>query len=1051
MYFTKEKAQRYIEDLKKYIYQDKMAIKEIKFREMSFDEANQVDAHKIDFNDQSWGKIKIGEQWGGRDKVAWLRSSVEIPVDWQGEQVALYFILGAGQEGGLAGAESLLYLDGEPIQGLDSNHREVYLKSDWIEKGTVNIAIKAWSSLQNNQRVIREASLVKINQVLEDYYYRAATVLMTLNTFPEGNYDREQLLNFLNESINKIDFRKPASSSFYASVEQANTFLQDQLQAYKKDDENRPVVTAVGHSHIDVAWLWRLCHTREKCARTFSTVLHLMDQYPEYQFLQSSPQLYDYIKADYPEIFAKIKERVKSGEWEVTGGMWVEADCNVPSGESLVRQFLLGTRFMEEEFGVECNILWLPDVFGYSWALPQIIVNSGLQYFMTTKISWSQYNRPTYDTFNWRGLDGTEVLTHYITTSDVGNPRFYTYNGNLKPSSVKWIWENYNQKDINDQLLLAYGWGDGGGGPTKEMIEMGKKMQELPGIPEVKFGKAEPFFAQLAEQVKDNPKLPVVDGELYLEYHRGTYTSQGRTKKNNRMSEILFHNLELFNSLAGNFIDDYHYPQNEINEGWKVILRNQFHDILPGSSIHEVYEDSEEEFAQVLDSGRAILAQAQTALASQVAIEGERLVVFNPLSWARTGSVTLTWEEGLANKAFLTEDGEQLLTKVISTAGKKELMIHVPAIPALGYRTFKMAANSSANESASELKVSKERIENKYFIIKLNELGQISSLYDKEARREILPEGMVANQLQTFEDRPMMFDAWDIDLYYQEKIYPVQNLVEMEIEEKGPERAVIRFKWQVLDSVIEQRMIVAADQRRIDFKTEVDWQEHQILLKVAFPVDVRNTKATFEIQFGNAERPTHWNTSWDYAKFETVAQKWADLSERDYGVSLLNDCKYGYDIKDQTMRLTLIKSGIDPDREADQGQHSFTYSLYPHLGDWYRGGTTQEAYQLNYPLLAVKADGAGGKLPARQSLVEIAAKSVILDTVKQAEDDDALILRFYEYGNQRDMVRVVLPDQIKGVTECNLLEKEQQALDSSANSFEFAINPYQIKTFKVKL
>ncbi len=1050
MYYTKDKAQRYIEDLKKFIYEDRTPINNIKFKEFTLEEANQTEAYKVDFNDTDWNTIEVGDTWGGRDAVVWFRGRVEIPADWKSETIAIYFILVVWQEGGLFGTEALIYIDGQPVQGLDHNHKEVYLKPEWVEKGYLEIAIKAWSGLQNAVRVFKEASLVKVNKETEDFFFRAATILMTLDVLKEGNFDREQLMNFLNESINLIDFRKPGSKELYASIEKANIFLKNKLKEYRKD-ENRPVVTAIGHSHIDVAWLWRLCHTREKCSRTFSSVVHLMDQYPEYQFLQSTPQLYEFIKEDYPEIYEKIKERVKSGEWEVTGGMWVEADCNVPSGESLVRQFLFGTRFMQEEFDVDCNILWLPDVFGYSWALPQIIDKSGMKYFMTTKISWSQYNRPTYDTFNWRGLDGTEVLTHYITTSDVGDPRFYTYNGILKPASVRWVWDNYNQKDINDELLLAYGWGDGGGGPTKEMIEMGKKMQELPGIPEVRFGKAEPFFDRLHEKVKDNPKLPVVDGELYLEYHRGTYTSQGKTKKNNRMSEILYHNVELFNSFTTNVVDGYKYPQEEINAGWKTVLRNQFHDILPGSSIHEVYEDSEEEFAQVFTSGQEMLNNSLEVLASNVGVDGEKLVVFNPLSWARTGIVTLPFEEGLANKSFVTEDGEELYTKVVENGGNKELMITVPKVPSLGYRAFKAVEKTSDIEIASMLKVSKEEIENQYYIIKLNDKGQITSIFDKEAKREILPENRIANEFQTFEDKPMSFDAWDIDLYYQEKIYPVNNLVEMEIAEEVSQRVVLRFKWEFLDSMIEQRMIVYADQRRIDFKTDVDWHEHQILLKAAFPVDVRTTKATFEIQYGCAERPTHWNTSWDYAKFETVAQKWADLSEREYGVSLLNDCKYGYDIKDQTMRLTLIKSGIDPDREADQGHHSFTYSLYPHIGDWYEGNTTKEAFELNYPLLASKVDTKAGKLPLQQSLVDVEAQSVILDTIKKAEDDDSLILRFYEYGNKRDTVKVTLADSIKEVFECNLMENEIEKVDSKDNQFEFSAKPFEIRTFKVKL
>ncbi len=1048
MYFTKEKAQRYIEDLKKYVYEEKIRIKKLKFYQ-----GNDTEANQIDFNDNRWDKITTGKIWGGRDVTAWFRTKVDIPKEWRTEKIALYFILGVGQEGGLAGTESLVYINGNPVQGLDQNHKEVYLKPEWFQTGQIDVAIKSWSGLQNDFRLFKEASLVKINEQAEDFFFRAATVLMTIKILEEGNFDRENLLGLLNEAINTIDNRKPRSRKFYDSIELANTLLKRKLKEYKLKEENRPVVTAIGHSHIDVAWLWRLCHTREKCSRTFSTVIHLMDQYPEFQFLQSTPQLYEFIKEDYPEIYDKIKERVKSGEWEVTGGMWVEADCNIPSGESLVRQFLFGTRFMEEEFGVDCNILWLPDVFGYSWALPQIIAKSGLKYFMTTKISWSQYNCPTYDTFNWRGLDGTEILTHYITTSDVGDSRFYTYNGFLKPASVKWIWNNYNQKNINDELLLAYGWGDGGGGPTKEMIEFGKRMQEIPGIPEVQFGKAEPFFNRLKEKVQDNPKLPVVDGELYLEYHRGTYTSQGRTKKNNRVSEILYHNVELYNSFASKFLNDHSYPQKDINVGWKTILRNQFHDILPGSSIHEVYEDSEEEFAKILDSGNDLLNNSLVAIASNVEVAGEKLVVFNPLSWARPGEVTTPWEEGLANKSFVTDDGKELFVKVIENGCIKELKITVPEIPSLGYRTFKVVekADSSVLNQFSELRVDKEEIENKFFLIKLNVKGQITSIYDKEAGREILPKGDIVNELQTFEDKPMMFDAWDIDLYYQEKQYIVDNLIEMKIEENGPDRVVIRFKWEVLDSVIEQRMVVYADKRRIDFKTDVEWHEHQILLKVAFPIDVRSTKATFEIQYGNAERPTHWNTSWDYAKFETVAQKWADLSEREYGVSLLNDCKYGYDVKDQTMRLTLIKSGIDPDREADQGQHSFTYSLYPHRGDWYEGGTTKEAFELNYPLLAMKYESEGGNLPQVQSFVDIDAQSVILDTVKKAEDDDSLILRFYEFGNKRDRVKVNLAGGIKEVVECNLMEKELKKIAFTDNEFEFNVRPFEIWTFKVGL
>lgn len=1045
MFYIKEKAKRYIDDLKQYIYISKIPIKEFKFHQGDIPEACEVD-----FNDKNWNTINVGDSWGGKDVTAWFKTQVLLPEGWSKEKIALDLIIGDG-------AESLIYINGHPVQGIDKNHHEVYLSPRWIDtNGRLNVAIKAFSGLEDGSHLFKQANLVKIDVETEDFYYRVLTILKTIGVLEEGSLDYRNLLKFLNKAINNIDFRKPGSKEFYKSIKKANTNLKKELTKYKPRKENRPIINVVGHSHIDVAWLWRLKHTREKCSRTFSTVIHLMEQYPKYQFLQSTPQLYEFIEEDYPEIFTKIKEKIKCGRWEITGGMWVEADCNVPSGESLVRQFLFGTRYMKKKFGVDCNILWLPDVFGYSWALPQIIKKSGLKYFMTTKISWSQFNRPEYDTFRWRGIDGTEILTHFITTPGEAEEPFYTYNGVLNPESVQGIWDNYHQKDINNELLLSYGWGDGGGGPTKEMIEIGNKMKELPGIPEVRFSKAEPFFKSLEEKTKDNPNFPIWDGELYLEYHRGTYTSQAQVKKNNRFSEILYHNVELFSSFTDVLIDDYKYPQKDINDNWKIILRNQFHDILPGSSIHEVYEDSAEEFEQAMSSGERILKNTLGELTKNIALDGEKLVVFNPLSWSRTGWILIPWEEGLSEKIFITEDGKKLFTKKIDSQDKK-LLIYMPEIPALGYKAFKVIKKEMKEEIIwpirDQLIIEKDKIENKYYQIKLNKKGQIMSLYDKEFQREILPKGSKANVFQAFEDRPMSFDAWDIDIYYQEKKYIIDDLVEIEVEETGPDRGVIKFKWCFLDSVIEQRMIVHADKRRIDFETNVDWHQHQILLKVAFPANIRSTKATYEIQFGNVERPTHWNTSWDYAKFETAAQKWVDLSERDYGVSLLNNCKYGHDIKDQVMGLTLIKSGIEPDPQADQGHHSFVYSLYPHAGDWFEGQTTKEAYELNYPLLATMSNNKDkeGSLPISCSLVNIKANSVILDTIKKAEDDDSLILRFYEYGNQRNAVKIKLPLQIKNILECNLMEEEIGKIKFVGNKFEFQIKPYEIKTFKIKI
>ncbi len=1053
MFLKQGKIERYLKDLKSVLTQKEVVVESFKKYPASIENKSLPDFKKLTGKD-----FKVGESWGGKDKSCWFRAEVIVPEDWKLEQGNIYLevIPGKAHPGGLSGVESLLYLNGRPLQGLDRNHTLVKLNEKDLKNRKLVVAVKAFSGLAAETQQFIKAALIFREQNTEEFYRLAETLKQSIETMAKGENLREKLLNILNHAFNLVDFRKPGSEDFLKSTAEANQYLKDSL-AELKLESNLPVINAVGHSHIDVAWLWRLLHTREKTARTFSTVLKLMDEYPDYTFVQSSPQIYKFIKEDYPEIFAKIKEKIKEGKWEVTGGMWVEADCNLTSGESLVRQFLHGQRFVKEEFDIDWNILWLPDVFGYSWALPQIIKKSGLKYFMTTKISWSQFNRPEYDTFKWRGIDGTEVLTHFITTPEVNNDEpFYTYNGLLNPESVRGSWDNYQQKEINDQLLLAYGWGDGGGGPTRKMIESGKKMQQIPGLPQIKFGSAEDYFAELEERVADNKDLPVWDGELYLEYHRGTYTSQAEIKKNNRRAEIKLHDTELFRTFAA-VETDLEYPEEKLRENWEILLKNQFHDILPGSSIKEVYQDSNEEFKNLFSSTETSLNRGLEEIAAQIKGAEKKLVVFNSLPWQRSGYIEFEGREIMIDnipasgyKAYNIVESKEGLKLEAEVAAQKEADFKESQINYLIAKSKEQEVGAGSRRNLLKIKTEKNLIENRYYRIKLNKQGQIISIFDREFQREIIPEGKKANLLQAFEDRPMRFNAWDIDIYYQEKVYSVDQLQNINIE-KLVDKIIVSLEWKFLDSTISQQMIVYANRRRIDFKTEVDWQEEQILLKTAFPVDVRTTKATYEIQFGNVERNTHWNTSWDYAKFETVGHKWADISERNYGVSLLNDCKYGYDIKDQTMRLSLIKSGIYPDPTADQGKHSFTYSLYPHGGDWFEAETVKEAYKLNYPLKTIISESGSGKQPQQKSFIDVEADSTILETVKIAEDGVDLILRFYEYGNRREKVKVNLNQELKQVKECNLVESDIAELVSDANCFEFEIKPYEIKTFRIKL
>ncbi|MEX2536308.1 MAG: alpha-mannosidase [Trueperaceae bacterium] len=1032
-------------------------------------------AHDSDFDDSRWQPFRMGDSWGGYDRTAWFRATVPIPPELLHEKLALRFLVGP-RDGGHSTAETLLYVNGFPLQAIDVWHEEAWLPPEVLADGEIVVALKAWSGVLGvpEKRRFKLAELVRIDRRAESFYYLADTVQKTVDQLDRRDWRHVKMLNALNESFALIDWSKPCSESFYCSLGEALDYLHRQMAAWQKLEPEKPTVVGVGHAHIDMAWLWRLSHSREKAARTFATALHLMRQYPEYRFMHSSPQLYKYLQEDYPEIFAQLREKISAGEWEITGGMWIEPDINLPSGESLIRQLLYGRRYIRETFGRDSKVVWLPDVFGYSSALPQILVKSGIRYFMTTKLSWSQFNRFSHDTFRWRGIDGSEILAHFITTPEEGSKAF-TYNGQLEPKDVKGLWDNYQQKEVNTELLQAFGWGDGGGGPTKEMLEAARAMCNLPGLPKVELGHVEPFFERLDRRLEEK-ELPTWDGELYLEYHRGTYTSQARTKRDNRKAETLYHQAELFSAVADLNTGDDLYP--DLTTGWELLLLNQFHDILPGSSIREVYEDSAKDFEAIREIGERALSDAESRLAKALEPKRDSVLVFNPLSFDRGGVVSLRWTPGLEGKTLADENGEPLVSQRARDEDGEKLLVHVAEIPPLGYRAFETVeappqerepereASREPNGEPSQaplLTLSAREIDTPYYLVRLNERGQIASLLDKQANRQVLAAGERGNVLQAFEDKPLKFDAWDIDLYYQEKMREVDALVEAEVEEAGPLRGVLRLVWRFLDSTITQRLTVYANQPRIDFVTEVDWQESQILLKTAFPTSIRANRATFDIQFGNIERPTHWNTSWDWARFEVVGHKWADLSEGNYGVALLNDCKYGHDVKDHVMRLTLIKSPVRPDPQADKGLHQFTYSLLPHEGTWREGRVIQEGYDLNLPLQVLPVAGVGRveregelaagstpELPSQFSFARCDSDHVVIETVKRAEDGHGWIVRVYEAKQFRSAkVKLTFGKPLARAAECNLVEEGESPVSVHGHQLSFAITPYEIKTFRV--
>ncbi len=1016
------------------------------------------------YDDSAWGRVAAGDTWGQPGQTYWLRVRLQVPPAWADSRAVVHIALSDYEH--LSGPEALAYLDGSPIQGIDFFHRDILLPDAARTSGHHVLALEAYSSLVPERPILRALELVRLDAEAEGLYHDMRVLAGALLTMPEESLQRARLLRALERAYRALDLRDPWSDDYLKSARRARALLRREVFD-RPDDAGQPRTVAVGHAHIDLAWQWPVSQTRRKGARTFSTVLKLMEQYPAYHFVASQPALYQMVREDEPALYARVKERIAEGRWEPTGATWVEMDCNVAGAEALVRQFLYGKRFFREELGADPKVLWLPDVFGYSAAMPQILTGCGVDYFMTTKISWNEYNRLPHDTFRWRGIDGTEVLTHMVTAPL--NPQeqfistmqpFYTYNAKFTPYDVAGNWRAYREKAINDELLYLFGYGDGGGGPTETMQETAMRLAHLPGFPKVEQSSAEAFFRRLHERVWNDPDLPAWVGELYLEYHRGTYTSQGWIKRANRLSELLYREAELWAAAAGSLVDQTSWPawQQELQEGWRSILFNQFHDILPGSSIGQVYSDAQMEYVDVARRGEAVRDGALDVLVAALASSEPALAVFNPAPFSRDDPVEVTLQGDADMPVVLDDAGHPVAVQAIDAPdGGRRVLVDVAA-PALGYRLVSTSPSSAqAPEGASSgIHVEPKLLENRFFRLELDERATIVSLYDKRAGREVIAPGERGNQLLAFEDRPLNFDAWDINIYYADKPYPIDDVSSWRVVESGPLRGAIEVVRRYRDSTITQRVVIHANVPRIDFPTTIDWHEHQTLLKAAFPVTVNSPRATFDIQWGNVERPTHWNTSWDWARFETCAHKWIDLSEGDYGVSLLNDCKYGHDVKGHTMRLTLLKSGISPDPEADQGRHIFSYALLPHQGDWRAGDTVRQAYLFNMPaggrfLAARQGSGTALTLPSASAFVTTDRPGLVIETVKPAEDGDGLIVRVYDAYNTRGPATLTFARQIASAEETNMLEETVGPVDYTGHDLRFTVRPFGIATFRVRL
>ena len=970
--------------------------------------------------------------WYGKDRHYWFKTTFTVPKELDGKPMWMHVRTQIDEWDDAKNPQFLLFVNKAVTQGMDMNHRDVLLTEAAVAGETLTLELQSYTGILHTEFNLI-AEMQEIDPLIEKLYYDLWVPLAAFSRMDEDDKTRRDIENILNNTVNLLDLRTPYSEAFYASLRGASDYIDEVLYSQMAGYSD-VIATCIGHTHIDVAWWWTVAQTREKVGRSFATVLKLMEEYPNYKFMSSQPQLYYFLKERYPELYAQVKERIREKRWEPEGGMWVEADCNLTSGESLVRQFIHGKRFFLEEFGLDNRVLWLPDVFGYSGALPQIMKKCGIDYFMTTKLAWNQFNKVPYDTMLWRGIDGTEVLTHLITTLGVNQPIkdfFTTYNGMLHPDAIMGGWMRYQNKDINNDILVSYGYGDGGGGPTREMLETSRRMEKgIKGIPKVRQEFSRTYFEELWERVKDNRRLPVWEGEFYFEYHRGTYTSMARNKRSNRKSELGLMDLELLSVLAEERLA---YPAEELDAMWKTVLLNQFHDILPGSSIREVYEVTKKEYGQITAQREALAKERMEALADG----GAGITIFNTTGMERSDVVMLG---DIAGEALADENGA--VYSVQQTADGA--IACVEHLPSKGYRSYTVLKEAALVETPFVL-TDDHHLETPYYRITLDENGLFTGIFDKENDREVLKQGERANLMRMYEDKPIYYDNWDIDIYYTEKFWDVDALDHMEWTELGPVRATLELTRTISNSLIRQKIYFYAKNRRIEFETYVDWKEHQHLLKVHFPVDVHTDEATFDIQFGNLTRKVHQNTSWDKARFESCGQKWMDLSEGHYGVSLLNDCKYGHSVKDSNMALTLIKSGIEPNPMTDYEEHFFTYALYPHAEGWRAAGTVREAYMLNQPLLAVEKGTKAGAY----SFASVDKDNVILETVKAAEDGNGVILRLYESENAKTKVCLTVNRDFERAYICNLLEETETEAAVSGNRIQIPVKPYEIVTVRI--
>jgi alpha-mannosidase len=1001
--------------------------------------ANLPHGETVELDDHAWEAVKTPSQ-GPRDAL-WYRAWIEVPSNVGGEDITgakIFFHFNAYADGL---GPTIIYFNGRRVAMGDD--LEPIVMFDAAKPGDkVLVAVKLTPSTEPKHfagadlRIVRNSGQPNSETLWQEIFSAAEFA-------PALGPDLADATRRVEAASAAVDFDaldRGDQQSFDRSITKAHGSLQPLSGPVKKLS-----IQLTGNSHIDAAWLWPWTETVDVVRRTFGTALQLMDEYPQLHYAQSAAQYSEWMEQQYPPLFQRTVDRVKENRWELVGGMWVEPDLNMPDGESLVRQLLIGKRYFRQKYGTDVRIGWNPDSFGYSWQLPQIYKKSGIDYFVTQKMSWNETNQLPLTLFWWQSPDGSRVLTYF----PLG------YGGSIEPVRLASDLGRANSHNPGlTEVMNLFGEGDHGGGPTRDMLDRGIRWASNPDLvfPRMNFGSAQAFFSAVESKLDSEhspvwnyksaakkPQLPAAsdrrielptwNDELYLEFHRGVFTTQAKHKQNMRESEEWLLNAEKYSALA--WLRGTAYPGTNFTEAWKKVLFNQFHDLAAGSGIGVIYKDAQRDYDVVHWTANDATANALRTLSSEIntrTIAGVPVVVWNPLAWQRTDLLTFDVqlpEKPNSSVTVLDPQGQPLPAQVLSAktdTNNYRLLVMASDVPALGYTVLHVVPQAPAAQT--DLIARETTLENSLVRVKVDaNTGCITSIYDKENQFESIAAGGCGNELIAFRDTPKEYDAWNIDADFEKDFTRIDRTESVNLMEQGPLRATIRVtrKWQ--NSKFVQDISLYARLKRVDIGNDIEWHETHVLLKAAFPLAASSPEATYEIPYGTIARPTTRNNSWEAAKFEVPALRWADLGDGKNGFSLINESKYGYDVKGNVLRLSLLRSPKSPDPDADQGHHHFSYSLYPHAGDWKQALTMRRGYEFNYKLEGSQVDAHEGRLGANHSYVNVAPESVVLTALKKAEDGDALLLRFCEWAGKSGEAEIAVPEGTASARLTNLLEE----------------------------